>query len=134
MAERIRGHYIPKFYLNGFTTGGTDTSYFFFLDKGRRKQWESTPNNAAKEWDMYAIDPPRPDMDRQVVEKKLGELETTFAEVLRQTIADRRLPTSDEQWNVLMNFIALMFVRTPFFRNKLDEFTNTIYTAMLQMQ
>ena len=134
MAERIRGHYVPKFYLTGFTHGGTDTSELVVVDTGRKKQWASTPYNAAKEWDMYAIDPAEPDGDRQAIEKAFGQLEGKFAEVVRQVIAGKSLPTEKTRWDWLMNFVALLSVRVPHFRDKLDEFTNTIYTKMLQMQ
>ena len=134
MAERIKGHYVPKFYLTGFTHGGTDMSELRVVDTGRKKQWGSIPYNAAKELDMYAIDPADPDGDRQAVEKAFGQLEGKFAGVVRQVIADKRLPTEKTQWDWLMNFVALMSVRVPHFRDKLDDMTNKICTMMMKMQ
>lgn len=36
-------HYVPKFYLSGFTFAGTDQDKLHVLDKMAQKTWVATP-------------------------------------------------------------------------------------------
>jgi hypothetical protein len=47
MANQSRKHhYVPEFYLAGFTESGTDDGRLHVLDKEQLRQWPSTPKGA----------------------------------------------------------------------------------------
>lgn len=55
MAHRPRKHhYLPCFYLAGFTIAGSDCDRLYVFDQQQIKSWPSTPRNAAHERDFYA--------------------------------------------------------------------------------
>lgn len=49
-------HYVPAFYLAGFTAGGTKDGKLFVIDRKRATTYETTPRNAAKSRDFYAVE------------------------------------------------------------------------------
>lgn len=112
----IKGHYVPCFYLRGFTVGGTETSDLFVLDLGRQRRWESTPKNTAAEHGFYATDE---HVDPDFFEKKLGEVETQMSLLLSKTLASNALPTGAE-WIELLGIVAVMLVRVPKYRDKVQ--------------
>jgi hypothetical protein len=51
-----RHHYVPEFYLAGFTASGEKDDFLFVFDKDKKKQWKSKPNSIAFEHDYYRFD------------------------------------------------------------------------------
>jgi hypothetical protein len=66
-------HYVPQFYLKGFTPTGADGEALWVLDQHSGKQWQSTPPGIAFERDLYRVTAPgvAPDL----VERKFAEFE-----------------------------------------------------------
>jgi len=114
MAERIkRSHYLPRFYLAGFTISGAPDGELHVLDQQRGKSWPSNPANSAIEKYFYAVDLPGEDPD--ATEKILAMLEGKFSDVLRWVVTNQRLPEgADSDW--FLNFVGLMGARTPHMR------------------
>ena len=75
-------HYLPKFYLAGFTASGEVADRLYVLDQGQVKEWYTTPEKAATEHDFYSVDL-GPDQDPAAVEKILARLEANFSRVVR---------------------------------------------------
>ena len=46
-------HYVPNFYLKGFTKEGTEDGRIWVTDTKLKNQWPSSPKNSASEKDFY---------------------------------------------------------------------------------
>lgn len=106
-------HYVPEFYLAGFTPSGARDDFLFVRDLETKKGWRQRPREAACEKDFYRVDveglPP------DAVEQDLAKLEGLCAAALARSIASMTLPTG-ETLEALVGFITLLVVRTPSFR------------------
>lgn len=111
-----KNHYVPKFYLAGFTKSGKLDGDLYVLDQRQRKRWGPVrPANTARQHDFYAIDA-RPDADPIVIERALGDIEAKCSTVVHSVIKRKELPTGTDR-DILLNFVALMAVRVPAIRN-----------------
>ena len=110
-----RHHYVPKFYLAGFTKYGTVDGELYVLDQRQRKQWKSTPLKTAHQRDFHAIEA-RPGADPMVVEKSFADIEGKCSRVVANVIEQGKLPTGEDH-DILLNFVAMMAVRVPGIRN-----------------
>jgi hypothetical protein len=122
MANQPRKHhFIPQFYLAGFTASDRKDGVLYVLDKEQHIRWKSTPKGSAHKRDFHAVDLGQ-DEDAMVVEKGLAEMEGRWSEMLRSVIATATVP-QDEAFKDLMLFIAFMFARVPQIRKTLSAFT-----------
>lgn len=112
--EPRKHHYVPKFHLAGFTMSGTEDGQLFVTDKLRRNKWDSTPKKTARETDFYRVD--LANMDPVGIEKAFSDVEGKCATVVRDVIADKRLPTGDD-FGTLLNFVAISATRIPIIRS-----------------
>jgi hypothetical protein len=106
-----KSHFLPKFYLAGFTQSGDVSGDLFVVDRTTGRAWTSSPAKAATQRDLYVVDL-GPTEDPDVAEKCLGALECRFSEVVRWLVANRRLPAG-EGFDWFLNFVALMVTRIP---------------------
>ena len=111
--EPRRHHYVPRCWLRGFTEDGERDGRLWVTDFSRRAQWPSSPANAGHIRDFYRLGDDAP--DPVAVETFFGTLETNAAPILRSIDAERRPPSNDEL-DVLLEFMAYQFVRLPAFR------------------
>lgn len=123
-------HYVPQFYLAGFTATGGDGGPLHVLDCEKRRIWKSTPKGTAHERDFYAVDL-RLDNDRMAVEKKLGECEGKWASVLREIHQNKSLPQGNAL-DDLLEFVSFMAVRVPRNRNQVSDFIDRASKAELR--
>jgi hypothetical protein len=122
-------HYVPKFYLAGFTKSGSVDGNLYVLDQRQRWRWgPATPVNVAHQRDFYAIDA-RSDADRMVVEKTFGEIEATCSRVIRDVIERKEMPAGEDR-DILLNFVALMAVRVPGIRNTVSGFIDDVVKSL----
>ena len=118
MSEPRAHHYIPQFYLNGFSTitRKQKTLWVYTIRGAPRK---STPANEAHERDFYAYD--RNDKTRYDFERALSNIEGAVAPYLLRICADPKLvPTAGEKLGFAI-FVALMFFRVHPGRKFLDK-------------
>jgi len=106
-------HYLPQFYLAGFTLSGDRNGTLWVLDREQGKSWQTRPDNIAHQRDFYRVDIEGVEPD--AVEKLLAQFEGQAAEVLRRIEETRILPEG-EDFDTLMNFVALQITRVPHFR------------------
>ncbi len=118
-----RHHFVPQFYLIGFTKVGTAEGTLHVLDQRRLKQWSSTPANVALEKGFYSVD--LPSVDAAVVERALSRLEAEFAPVVRNIAEMRSLP-SDDAFGTLISFIAVMAARVPVVKSTISTFLEDV--------
>lgn len=125
MAKESKGsiarahHYIPQFYLAGFTSSGSKKGTLYVHDLEQLKSWPSNPAAAGHQKDFYRINLPgrRPDE----LEKILGFIEAPASGVIKELAAKSVIPSGND-FDVLMQFIPLMAVRIPRLREINAEF------------
>jgi hypothetical protein len=112
-----KSHYLPKFYLAGFTQSGDGD--LFVVDRTTGRSWTSSPAKAATERDLYAVDL-GPTEDPDLVEKVLGALEGRFSQIVRDVSANHYLPEG-EDFDWFLNFVAVMATRIPYMRKVVSQ-------------
>lgn len=130
MSGNRRQHFIPEFYLAGFTADGSRDSFLQVLDQATGKQWRARPRELAHQRDLYRVE--LPDTDPNVLEKTFAEFEGQVATVLREVEASGR-PPEGEAFSNLMFFTALLAVRIPRHRAQISKFIDEIAKAMTQL-
>jgi hypothetical protein len=124
-------HYIPSFYLAGFTMSGSDQDRLNVFDQGKIKTWPSSPKNAGHSRDFYAIEL-GPDVDPACFESEvLARVEGEAGRVVQTAVKTERLPQGRD-FDVLLNFVAVMAARTPRIRRLVGQVTNLVVKASVQ--
>jgi hypothetical protein len=85
-------HYVPKFYLAGFTASGSKDDYLYVLDQTVPKKFRSKPSELAHQRDFYVIETDD-EQERIAIEKLFGEIEDMAAPVIKQITINNRLPS-----------------------------------------
>ena len=117
-------HYVPQFYLAGFTDTGTVDGNLHVVDTTRLTKWVSKPIDAAHKRDFHEIDIGT-NSDPMAVEKTLGQFECRWSTVLRSVVEQHTLP-ADDAFGDLMMFIAFMAVRVPRIRETISNFLEEV--------
>ena len=124
-------HYVPQFYLAGFTKNDCKVGDLYVLDKEQRKTWKSTPKGSAHKRDFYAIEP-APGGDPMAVEKKMAQVEGQWSAALADVIEKKALP-DDKSFGDLMMFVAFMAVRVVRIRDILSNFIDQVSKAEIEL-
>jgi hypothetical protein len=106
-------HYVPKFYLKGFTE---DKRLWVF--ERDQKFRESKPKNEAHRPDFYCFDDSGQRDDSP--EKALEQIESRAAPIVRK-LANIEYDLTPENVADIVLFVAFMFVRTPVWREHLNR-------------
>jgi hypothetical protein len=121
MADQPRKHhYVPQFYLAGFTETGARDGRLYVLDRRTLRRWQSTPKNSAHQRDFHAIES-GPVGDPMAVEKALSQVEGKWSAATRSVIRDKLLP-SDDAVTDLFALVAFMALRVRRIRSEIKEF------------
>lgn len=107
-------HYVPKFYLKGFTD--KDGSVWVY-EKGKPPR-ESSPKKEANREEYYTFDD-RGYADSHI-EVALSHAESIVAPIIRK-LANPQFKITDAQRGELYAFVAMTFVRVPAWREFLDR-------------
>jgi len=129
--EPRKHHFVPQFYLAGFTTNGSNDGELHGFDKNRRKTFRSTPRGVAHKRDFHKI-VPGPQGDEMAVEKALGKVECQWNTVLSAVIKNTALPEG-ESFGDLMMFVGFLAVRVLRIRNIISDFIDRVSKAQIQM-
>lgn len=122
-----RHHFVPQFYLAGFTETDSNEGDLYVLDQRQLKTWKNTPKQTAFQ---RAIDA-GPGGDPMGIEKSLSDLEGVWATAIRQVVQQQALPT-DRSFADLMIFVAFMAVRVKRFREILSDFVDRASKAEIR--
>jgi hypothetical protein len=125
--EYFRHHYVPQFYLKGFTA---DDGTLHVTDKLTRSRDTSTPKKTAWLPEFYRIDVEN--TDPMGVEKAFSKLEAQCARLLQELLATKKMPTGNA-FNTLLNFVATSYTRVPHIRSQTDEFMGGITGTLGKM-
>ncbi len=120
-----RHHYVPAFYLAVFSIEGGRDSELFVFDCGQAKSWKSTPDKTGHQRDFYSVDLGPAVHSATFESKVLSEVDGKCSSVIRETISNQRLPEG-EDFSVLLNFVALSFVRLPRTRQLVNQVTDHV--------
>jgi hypothetical protein len=123
-------HYVPVFHLAGFTKKGTKESTLFMFDSQTGEQRDLKPKNVAVARNLYSID--LPDTPSDFIEDVFMDLETKTAPVIRTLCETLRMPTGDD-YNYLMNYLALLTVRTPAYKENMSSLIDHMTKFTMKM-
>lgn len=110
----MQAHYVPKFYLRGFTdptTPARQEPYVHVYDVAQGRWRRRAPANLACIPDYYAATLPDGSMD-QTLEAALARLEGEMADLLRRLVVGRIQLTAKERVRVA-EFVAALMLRVP---------------------
>lgn len=113
MTQPRRHHYIPQFYLAGFTSDGTKDGLLHATDIATGKQWRCKPEGVAHSRDYFRVDVPG--QDPFVIERSFADIEGQMATALRTVIETQSIPIGDT-YSFLMHLVALSLARVPVMR------------------
>jgi len=102
-------HYVPTFYLAGFTASGMEDGYLHVLDQTVPRQFRAKPCEIAHQRDFYVIET---DQKPMAIENMFCEIEGLTAPVIKQIATTHRLPNINEQIK-LLHFVSIMAMRVP---------------------
>lgn len=129
MSGARRHHWIPESYLGLFSHEGNTGSQVFVVDCVERKSfWTSTDNVCVKR-DFNRIE--SPDLDRNELEKRLGQFESNAISALRE-IGAGRATTGSQEWLYGLNLMGLIATRNPTTRQQLTRAAKRVTMELLQ--
>jgi hypothetical protein len=108
-------HFNPRCWLSGFSQEGTNSGRLFVTDLCRRKQWQSSPNNAGYMRDLYRQSGPT--LDPNSIEKYFGDVESRMAPLLKKLDREHRGP-DDHERDAVLELMAYHPVRVPSIRKR----------------
>ena len=105
-------HYLSQFYLRGFSKSGNEKSTIFVYDLKNEKQFSTKAKNIGSLRDFNRID--IEEFDQNIFENDLSVFEGKVAESLKHISKVNKFESEDKIR--ILNFIALLAVRTPYHR------------------
>lgn len=124
MSEPRKHHYLPQFYLRGFSANGR--SIFQIEKRGGRAYLLSIRDTAAIR-DYHEFDTEEAE-DPAVIEKRLAEVEAQLAEALARAIQCG--VTTPETHNLLIQLVALLRVRVPAFKAGIEAYLQNVVRSV----
>lgn len=103
-------HYLPQFYLGGFTPSGRARDLFWVFDRSGGKLRRGSPRSEAVIRGFYSADVAGETSG--FVEDALAQIESASAPVISSIVRTHQLP-SDSEIQDLLAFIALLDFRVP---------------------
>lgn len=129
MSEPRKHHYLPQFYLRGFSANGRS---IFQIEKRGGRAYVSSIRDTAAIRDYHEVDTVDAE-DPAVIEKRLAQVEAQLAEALVRAIQCG--VTTPETHNPLIQLVALLQVRVPAFKAGIEAFLqNVVRSAGLMME
>ena len=130
MTQPRRHHYIPQFYLAGFTSDGTKGGWLYATDISTGKQWKCKSEGVAHSRDYFRVDVPG--QDPFVIERSFADIESQMATALRTVIETQSIPIGDT-YSLLMHLVALSLARVPVMRKNTGRPMVQVAEMVLQM-
>jgi hypothetical protein len=119
-------HYVPKFYLKGFTD---KRGALWVYEHGVNAPRQSKPKHQGHRANYYTFDDRgQPDAS---TEKVLSRAESVVAHTFRK-LANPQFTMTEKERSELYSFVALMFVRVPAYREYIDNLASRMMKAHSQ--
>ncbi|MBU2537880.1 MAG: DUF4238 domain-containing protein [Proteobacteria bacterium] len=125
---KVRHHYIPRFYLRGFTDLEKGNTVWVF-DKDEENVFDATPANIACEKHYHTFLLEDGEKDTETVENLYGIIETDTSAVIRKIHEGETLKQEDIA--KFCTFASSMMIRVPNHRNNIEK---AIADVMLKSQ
>ena len=103
-------HFTPVHYLKNFTDA-FGSLHVVLRKNGRR--FSTGPKGIGYERDLYWPDDLQEGEDPNVYEDQFCDFEGKAAPIIQEIIETRAMPTDEDKLQLLFNFIAFQYVRTP---------------------
>lgn len=130
LATKANHHYIPQFYLRGFSAGVGRQAQVFVFDSDTKKCFTTLVRNIGSKRHFNRVEAEGVSPDH--IEEAMAEIEAKIAPHLQQVIEAKAFP-SPEHFNSIMNLIALMSVRNPRLRGNMSDFHREIVERVMGM-
>jgi hypothetical protein len=127
LAVARKHHYVPRFFLAGFTSDGTKEGRLLVCDLRTGKRWWSDPNGAGHQRDFYRID--LQGYDPLEVEKAFQEIEAAAAPALRRFIGTEAPPPLGETVSEVLPLLASLVIRVPTARRRVESASRRVVRA-----
>jgi Protein of unknown function (DUF4238) len=119
LATKANHHYVPQFYLRGFSAGSGRQAQIFVFDSDMKKSFTTLIRNIGNKRHFNRIEVH--DADPNALEDGLAKIEAEIAVHLQEVIAAKAFAT-EEHYNSTMNLIAMLSVRNPRLRGNMRDF------------
>ena len=123
-----RHHYLPQFYLEGFTATGARDDYLHVLDQRSGKRWKAKVPEVAYEKDLYEIPD---DQDTTAMERGFSRIESILAPAVKRVRGKQGISPGDDLAK-LLNFVAMMACRVPLELEQIHRPFEQISKAMMR--
>ena len=127
--EARRHHHIPQFYLRGFATGSGKKTRVQVASLRAQRWFEAHPKNIGVEKDFLRFDAEGVEPD--ALEKAMSGMESQVAEAIRNVEATEKFEGEDRVY--ILNFIALLAVRSPQMRENWRQAQDRLCRMMMDM-
>lgn len=107
-------HWVSQTHLARFTADGHKDSKLYVVDLDQRKVFSTTPANVCKQRDFNRVE--SADLPPNALETGLSKFEGLLGPALTEILRAPEL-TSWDNWNIVLNFMALLSVRNPVIRS-----------------
>lgn len=125
--QKKNQHYVPKFYLRHFSCYGNKTQIGIFNLKNKRYIPSGPLKHQGSRNFFYGYD--------GVVEESLSEIEGKFSTVIKEILANRRIPDRDsESYFYLLFFVAITDLRNPVVIDKAIKSNEVQKQRLLELQ
>lgn len=122
-------HYISQCYLKGFTKNGAKKSKLTVIDLKQRKTFKSNTRNVGGIRDFNRVNYSKVEPD--VLEKELSKFEGEVATALNKIKKTAKFEGDTK--NIILNFIALLAIRSPQMRETWQKFHADIIEKMMDL-
>lgn len=109
LATKANHHYIPQFYLRGFSAGVGRQAQVFVFDSDTKKSFTTLVRNIGSKRHFNRVE--AHGVGPNHLEDGMAEIEAEIAPHLRQVIEAKAFPTH-EHFNSIINLMALLSVRS----------------------
>jgi len=130
--EPRRHHYLPQFYLSGFTTTGESDGQLWLIGLKDGKRWGGKPDTVGHQRDFYRVEGV-PGVEANELERRFADFEGRAANVIRSISATGQLPDDSDDFSFLINLVALMLARVPRTRDVFSKPLLEISEMLAQM-
>lgn len=123
-------HHVPQFYLRGFTAVRSKKAKLHVIDFEEGRAFATGPRNVGGQRDFNRVDADGHALN--AVEQALGEFEGEIDKALQRVVAGDAFPAHDD-FVYILNFLALLSVRSPRKRKTFGDFQANIFRQLMQL-
>ncbi|NUB43861.1 DUF4238 domain-containing protein [Fertoebacter nigrum] len=128
MATKANHHYIPQFYLRGFSAGIGRQAQVFVFDSDTKKSFTTLVRNIGSRRHFNRVE--AHGVGPNHIEDAMSKIEAEIAPHLQQVIEAQAFP-GPEHFNSIMNLMALLSVRNPRLRGNMSDFHKDVVERIM---